>query len=173
MKRAIDRRQFAIGGIAAGALAAPRPALAQGAPVKIRLGWVVVPASTAPLVLEKKDLLTNFGRSYIAATRFEGTPPVITALAAGELDIGPLAFSSFGLAIDNAHMEDLRVICDEIQDGVVGHSTNEFMVLKDGPIKTVADLKGKVLATNATAAPSTLPCVRCCGEAASKPTGIT
>jgi len=150
MKRAIDRRQFAIGGIAAGALAAPHLALAQGAPVKIRLGWVVVPASIAPLVLEKKDLLTSFGRSYIAEdTRFEGTPPVITALVAGELDIGPLAFSSFGLSIDNAHMEDLRVICDEIQDGVVGHGTNEFMVLKDGPIKTVTDLKGKVLATNA------------------------
>jgi len=150
MKRAIDRRQFTVGGIAAGALAAPRLAFAADAPVKIRLGWVVVPASTAPLVLEKKDLLTNFGRSYIAeATRFEGTPPVITALAAGELDIGPLAFSSFGLAIDNAHVEDLRVICDEIQDGVAGHGTNEFMVLKDGPVKTVPDLKGKVLATNA------------------------
>ncbi len=118
--------------------------------MKIRIGWVVVPASTAPLVLEKKDILKHFGQSYVAeATRFEGTPPVITALAAGELDIGPLAFSSFGLAIQNAHMDDLRVICDEIQDGVPGHGTNEFMVLKDGPVKTVADLKGKVLATNA------------------------
>jgi sulfonate transport system substrate-binding protein len=150
MKRVIDRRQFTIGGIAAPALAAPGRALAQAAPVIIRLGWVVVPASTAPLVLEKKDLLTNFGRSYTAeATRFEGTPPVITALAAGELDVGPLAFSSFGLAIQNAHMDDLCVICDEIQDGVAGHGTNEFMVLKDGQVKTVADLKGKVLATNA------------------------
>jgi ABC-type nitrate/sulfonate/bicarbonate transport system substrate-binding protein len=46
-------------------------------------------------------------------------------------------------------MDDLRVICDEIQDGVAGHGSNEFMVLKDGPIKTVTDLKGKVLATNA------------------------
>jgi NitT/TauT family transport system substrate-binding protein len=45
-------------------------------------------------------------------------------------------------------MDDLRVISDEIQDGVAGHGSNEFMVLKDGPIKTVADLKGKVLATN-------------------------
>ena len=90
------------------------------------------------------------GRAGFAeATRFEGTPPVITALAAGELDIGPLAFSSFGLAIQNAHMDDLRVICDEIQDGVAGHGTNEFMVRNDSPIKTVADLKGKVLATNA------------------------
>jgi sulfonate transport system substrate-binding protein len=149
-KLAVDRRQFMIGGIAAGTLVAPRLARAQGAPLNIRLGWVVVPASTAPLILEKKDLLKHFGRSYVAeATRFEGTPPVITALAAGELDIGPLAFSSFGLAIDNAHMDDLRVICDEIQDGVAGHGTNKFMVRKDGPVKTVADLKGKVLATNA------------------------
>jgi len=46
-------------------------------------------------------------------------------------------------------MDDLRVICDEIQDGVAGHGTNEFMVRNDSPIKTVADLKGKVLATNA------------------------
>jgi NitT/TauT family transport system substrate-binding protein len=127
-----------------------RRVLAQAAPVKIRVGWVVVPASTAPLVLEKKDILTNYGKTYVAeATRFAGTPPVITALAAGELDIGPLAFSSFGLAIQNANMDDLRVICDEVQDGVAGHGTNQFMVLKDGPVKTVADLKGKVLATNA------------------------
>jgi len=152
VQQIMDRRQLSLGGLAAGAaLATSGPlALAQAAPVKIRVGWVVVPASTAPLILEKKDILKHYGQSYVAeATRFEGTPPVITALAAGELDIGPLAFSSFGLAIQNAHMDDLRVICDEIQDGVPGHGTNEFMVLNDGPVKTVADLKGKVLATNA------------------------
>src|SRR5580704_18160281 len=152
MKTRFNRRQFSLGALAAStALArAGRPVRAQTAPVKIRIGWVVVPASLAPLVLEKKDILKHFGRSYVAeATRFEGTPPVITALASGELDIGPLAFSSFGLAIQNARMDDLRVICDEIQDGVPGHGSNEFMVLKDGPVKTVPDLKGKVLATNA------------------------
>src|SRR5690242_202883 len=150
MKRAIDRRRFGIGSVAA-ALAGGGPARAQSSsPLKIRIGWVVVPASMGPLVLEKKDLLTHFGRSYVAeATRFEGTPPVITALAAGELDVGPLAFSSFGLAIQNARMDDLRIICDEIQDGVPGHGSNEFMVRNDGPIKAVGDLKNKVLATNA------------------------
>jgi len=147
----MDRRQFGLGALAAStALAtAGRPRQAQAAPVRIRVGWVVVPASSAPLVLQKKDILTNFGKSYVAeAIHFEGTPPVITALAAGELEIGPLAFSSFALAIQNARMDDLRVICDEIQDGVPGHGTNQFMVRKGGPIKTVADLKGKVLATN-------------------------
>ena len=151
MKQGINRRQFNFGGMAASAAVLGNGgARAQAAPIKIRVGWVVVPASTAPLVLEKKDILKHYGVSYTAeATRFAGTPPVITALAAGELDVGPLAFSSFGLAIQNAHMDDLRVICDEIQDGVPGHGSNEFMVLNDGPVKTVADLKGKVLATNA------------------------
>ncbi len=152
MKSWINRRQFHVGALTAGAaaLATGGPARAQGTPVKIRIGWVVIPASMAPLVLAKKDILKHFGQSYIAeATHFEGTPPVITALASGELDVGPLAFSSFALAIQNARMDDLRVICDEIQDGVAGHGSNEFMVLKDGPVKTVADLKGKVLATNA------------------------
>jgi sulfonate transport system substrate-binding protein len=147
----LDRRQFGLGALAATAALATagRAQPAQAAPVRIRVGWVVVPASSAALVLAKKELLTNFGKSYVAeAIHFEGTPPVITALAAGELEIGPLAFSSFALAIQNARMEDLRVICDEIQDGVPGHGTNQFMVLKDGPIKKVADLKGKVLATN-------------------------
>jgi sulfonate transport system substrate-binding protein len=154
--RGVNRRQFgvsAMAGAAVGGIAlagAGRPALAQAQPVKIRVGWVVVPASSAPLVLEKKDILKHYGQSYIAeATRFEGTPPVITALATGQLDVGPLAFSSFGLAIENARMDDLRVICDEIEDGVAGHGSNEFMVLNDGPVKTIADLKGKVLATNA------------------------
>src|SRR3974390_3709024 len=142
MKKAIDRRRFGIGGVAAAVAAAGRAHAQSGTPLKIRIGWVVVPASMGPLVLEKKDLLTHFGRSYGAeATRFEGTPPVITALAAGELDIGPLAFASFGLAIQNAHMDDLRVIADSLQDGVKAYS-GPFVVRKDGPVKTIEDLKG-------------------------------
>ena len=61
MKKAIDRRQFGIGGVAATALAAGGRARAQSGPLKIRIGWVVVPASLGPLVLEKKELLTHFG----------------------------------------------------------------------------------------------------------------
>src|ERR1700681_3654706 len=127
MKSRFNRREFSLGALAAStALAsAGRPTRAQTAPVKIRVGWVVVPASLAPLILEKKDVLKHYGQSYIAeAIRSEGTPPVITALASGEVDVGPLAFSSFGLAIQNAHMDDLRVISDEIQDGVTGHGSN-------------------------------------------------
>ena len=74
---------------------------------------------------------------------------MITALGAGELDIANLTYSTLPIAIQNAGMDDLRVIADEFQDGNKGYYSNEFMVLKDGPIKKVEDLKGKVVATNA------------------------
>src|SRR6202011_2189845 len=51
-------------------------------------------------------------------------------------------------AIENAGLEDLRVIADEFQDGNAGYYSNEFMVLADGPIKKVEDLKGKAVAVN-------------------------
>jgi sulfonate transport system substrate-binding protein len=61
-----------------------------------------------------------------------------------------LAFSSLAFAIQNAKLEDLRVIADVFEDGVDDHFTSKYMVLKDSPIKSVADLKGKVLATVST-----------------------
>src|SRR5205814_4289597 len=48
-----------------------------------------------------------------------------------------------------AGMDDIRVIADEFQDGVEGYYSQEYMVLENGPIQKVADLKGKVVATNA------------------------
>src|SRR5690242_6880627 len=119
-------------------------------PVKIRLSFVVPGSNTASLLMEKKELAKHLDKSYrLEITRFAGTPPMITALAAGELDIANLAYPTLPIAIQNAGIDDLRVISDDFQDGNPGHYSNEFMVLKDGPIKKVADLKGKVVATNA------------------------
>jgi NitT/TauT family transport system substrate-binding protein len=119
-------------------------------PVKIRLSYVVPILNWAEMLQQKKDLARNLGRSYeMEVTRFAGTPPMITALAAGELDIASLAYPTLPIAIQNAGMDDLRVIADEFQDGVPGYFTLEFMVLADGPIKRVEDLKGKAVATNA------------------------
>jgi len=74
---------------------------------------------------------------------------MITALATGDLQIGLLGYSALGLAVQNAGMSDLRIIADEIRDGAPGYYTNSFVVANDSGIKTVADLKGKVIATNA------------------------
>ena len=123
---------------------------ANAEPVKIRLAWVAPLSNWASIWMEKKDLAKHLGKSYTLETiRFAGTPPMVTAMANNAVDIGNLAYSTLPIAIQNAGMEDLRVISDEFQDGVTGHYTNEFYVLKDGPVQKVADLKGKVVATNA------------------------
>src|SRR5499427_5104013 len=140
--------KFIMAGVAALGLFAASSAGAE--PVKIRLSWIVPVANWGSLLLEKKDLAKHLGQSYtLETTRFAGTPPLITALAAGELDIADFTFSTLPIAIQNAGIDDLRVIADEFQDGNPGYYSNEFMVLADGPIKKVEDLKGKAVATNA------------------------
>src|SRR6266540_4415763 len=102
------------------------------------------------MLLEKKELARHLDKSYrLEVTRFAGTPPMITALVAGELDIANLAYPTLPIAIQNAGIDDLRVIADDFQDGNEGYYSNEFMVLADGPVKKIEDLKGKVVATNA------------------------
>jgi NitT/TauT family transport system substrate-binding protein len=115
---------------------------------KIRIAWVVPVANSPTILYEKPSILKFKGKSYdIELIRFQGTPPMITALAANEVDIALLAYSSLALAIQNAGLEDLRVIADEAQEGVDGYYTSPFLVLKDGPINKVADVKGKIVAT--------------------------
>jgi ABC-type nitrate/sulfonate/bicarbonate transport system substrate-binding protein len=120
-------------------------------PYHLRIGWVVVPADLIPLMFLKPGLAPHAGKTYIPElTHFTGTSTEMTALATGGLDIAALAYSTFALSIENAGMSDLRVLADTFQDGVPGYHTNEFMVRKDSPIRTVEDLKGKVLSTNET-----------------------
>ncbi len=103
---------------------------ARAEPVTIRLAWVTPVATWGSILLEKKDLAKHLGRSYVLEpVRFQGTPLMITAMANGELEIGNLAYSTFALAVQNAKLDDLRVIADEFQDGVDGYYSNEFLVL--------------------------------------------
>lgn len=119
-------------------------------PLHIRIGWAVMPAELLPIIPKTPQLTKHLGKSYaIELTHFAGTTPTITALASGAIDIGSLAFSSLPFAIENAKMTDLRIIADCFQDGVGDYYTDQYLVRKDSPIKTVKDLKGKVLVTNA------------------------
>ena len=118
-------------------------------PVKIRMGWVAPVANWGSIVLEKKDLAQHMGKSYTLETiRFQGTPQMITAIANNELEISNLAYSSLAIAIENAGLDDIRVIADEFQDGVPGYFSQQYYVRKDSGITKVEDLKGKVVGTN-------------------------
>ena len=127
---------------------------ARAAPLAIRIAWTTVPGQLAPVLfapgpLAQAGLLRHLGTSYTVETmHFAGSGPMVVALAAGAIDIAQLAPSSFASAVANAGMDDLRVIADGYQDGVPGHYSSEYLVRSDAPIRSIEDLKGKVLAVN-------------------------
>lgn len=145
-------RRILMGGAAAmaGAAVAPR-VLAQAAPVNIRYGYFLPPTSQmAGVFTLKPELLKHHGKTYtFEAKNVRSTSTFVTALAAGEVDIGNIGFSSFPLAVLNAGLTDLKIIGDEAEDGLNGKYASEMRVRKDSGINTPADLKGKVIATTA------------------------
>jgi sulfonate transport system substrate-binding protein len=145
------KRAFAIATaiIAAALLNAPARAVE---PVKLRIGWVQIGHVTPMydvLVTKHPELFPHYNKSYVAeGVRFNGTTPEIQAMAVGELEIASMASSSMTLGVTNANL-DLRMVSDLIQDGRPGGFDEPFVVRKDGPIKTIEDIKGKRIATNA------------------------
>lgn len=131
------------------------PALAD--PVKLRVAWVDTPSQLTPLraVLAQQhpEIFPHLGKSYaFEPVHFAGSPPQISALASGDLEIGALGASSLALAITNAHL-DMKIVGDVIQDGMPGRFNAYFAVKKDGPVKRIEDMKGRRAAINALGSP--------------------
>ena len=122
-------RSIASALIAAGMLAGLTAAGRADEPLKLRVGWAVVPAQLISVLFAKPELLKHYGKSYtVEAIHFRGSTPQITGLASGDLDLAALAFSSFALAIQNAHMQDIRAVSDLYQDAIPGYYSNQMMV---------------------------------------------
>ncbi len=122
-------------------------------PLKIRHGWVAITNTLSPMIFAKTDIMQHYGKSYVVEPmHFAGTTQELTAIAAGEVDIITIAYSSLAIAIENAHLDDLRVIADGFRDGVDGYVSSPHLVRNDGGVKTVEDMKGKVLLVNSIGA---------------------
>src|SRR5215467_5586362 len=144
--------------LVAAIFAATGVGVTQAEPLKIRLSYIVPVSNWATMLFKTPGLARHLGKSYtFEPIHFQGTPQLITALNVGELDIANLGFTSLPLAITNAKMSDLRIISDELQDGVPGYYSNEYMVRNDSGIQKVEDLKGKVLATNGYGSGTDIP----------------
>jgi ABC-type nitrate/sulfonate/bicarbonate transport system substrate-binding protein len=133
--------------LAAGALALAAITPASAEPVKIRIGYDTIPLHIIPVIFRMPELQKHNGKDYtLEFFRFKGSPLQVQALAAGEIDIAALSFSTFATAINTAKLP-IKGIADLAQDGP--WYSQVFAVKKDSPIKKVEDLKGKTLAVNA------------------------
>lgn len=118
-------------------------------PLKIRHGWVSLANILSPILFENRAILKHYGKTYtVEPIHFGGTSPEVTAIAAGDVDIITLGFSTFATAILNGKL-DLRIVADGFQDGFDGYLSSPYFVRNDSGIKTIEDLKGKALAVNA------------------------
>lgn len=118
------------------------PAQAQGGNLKpIRLMYQTT-AFGAPIIvaLEKgwyEQALNKVGYTLKTSTATFG-PPIVEAMAAGQVDIGELGVAPHVVAV--ARGLPIKAV---VTTNIAGESV---MVSKDSPIKTIKDLKGKKIA---------------------------
>ncbi|HWE73719.1 MAG TPA: ABC transporter substrate-binding protein [Stellaceae bacterium] len=118
-------------------------------PLKIRIGMQTPPDKFLTMLAHRKDVVPHVDTSYeLVPVRFAASSEEVTALATGDLDIGNLAYSSLAIAIENAKLDDIRMVAESLRDGVPGYFSYQFRVKNDSPIKTVEDLKGKIVGSN-------------------------
>lgn len=134
---------------AAVSFAVAAPVMANAEPVNIRIGWSTMPGHLIPVLYSKPEILKHYGTSYtVEPIRFRGSSPQISAMAAGEIDIGAFGPLVLALLVNNAR-QDVKVVADVIQDGVEDYHSETYIVRADSGIETVEDLRGKRAGTNA------------------------
>ena len=130
-------------------MAAGIASAASADPLKIRINWSVAPAHITPMINEvPKSIYKNYGKTYTVETiRMRGSGPALTALAAGEVDIGAVNNQAYALGIVNGK-QDIVAIASMLRDAGKDPS-NGYWVRKDSGINSVKDLEGKRIAVNA------------------------
>lgn len=136
-------------GLVAGLAAAAIAQSASAEPVKIRIQWSVAPAHITPLIPEAPmDIYENYGKTYVVEpVRMRGSGPALQALAAGEIEFGGMSIQALVHGVKRARL-DLRVIAQVMSGGVEGYGATGYYA-REGEIKKIEDLKGKVVAVNA------------------------
>jgi len=140
------RRRLLVTGAAAGvaALALPRYVRAQGAP-KLRIGFWPVAAGLPFFAAVEKGYFKEAGLD-VEPQKFAGAQQVMEAMLAGRCDGSANGTGSANLAIGEIAQPGLFKIF-ATNPSNAKFVLEEFLVAKDSPIKSVADLKGKKVAS--------------------------
>lgn len=126
-------------------LAAP-PARAQAPVLRVQY---IVPVDQVISLFDipalQRSVLKNYGKRYkLELGRAQGTPLLVAAMAAGELDVAFLAYNSFAAAvIKNVVPGGLTIVASDFYDSSPDHFNFPWLALADSPIKGVRDLRGK------------------------------
>jgi NitT/TauT family transport system substrate-binding protein len=141
-------RRRLLGGVAAGAavamLGAPAIVRAQTAP-KIRIGFWPVAAGLPFFAAIDKGYFKEAGLD-VEPLKFAGAQQVMEAMLAGRSDGSSNGTGSANLAIGAIAQPGLfKIFCTNPSNAK--YVLDEYIVAKDSPVKTMADLKGKKVAS--------------------------
>ena len=113
----------------------------------IRVGWTIPGEEAKYWMQQHPEAFPGLGKDYrIAWTQFQGTAPMVQAMLSNALDCSSQAPLSLAQGALNGGLK-AYVVAQH-----VGESPSSFSVYwgvaEAGPIKTVADLKGKIVGVN-------------------------
>jgi NitT/TauT family transport system substrate-binding protein len=134
----------------AGAVWLPAPMNQAAANDTVRVGIVNVISDVGIFIAEKKDYFRDEGLN-VEITSFASGANMVAPLGAGQLDAGG-GSTSAGFYNAVARGIKMRIVADKASS-LPGYPVNRLVVLKShvdgGRFKTLADLKGMKVATNA------------------------
>jgi ABC-type nitrate/sulfonate/bicarbonate transport system substrate-binding protein len=118
----------------------------RAAPVTLRIGYGGAAEEPLWLLIAKPELGKNYGKVYtLDATRFQGSDKRAQAFEAGAIDLA--AGGAIGVIFAAAEGVTAKIIASICRESSRGFSTS-FYAKSDSTIKSVADLKGKIVGIN-------------------------
>jgi sulfonate transport system substrate-binding protein len=145
--RKLSRRTVIAGLVAAGAPGVPGWA---AGPTSIRYayGGASGPSGIETLVFMpwmQQNVLSRYGKDYVLdVTYTRATPEAAALLASGAVDMATLSVAAFATAaIKDAVQGGMKIVAGNYENGKPGFASDTVLVLEDGPIRQVEDLKGR------------------------------
>jgi len=131
---------------AIGALMVVAPAMAADIP-ELNVGWTIPAEEAKYLMMKRPELFPDLGKKYtIKWIQFQGTSPMAQALRANVTDCSTMAPVPLALGFIESGLK-AYIVAQHVYEKK-GFFTVYWAVKKDSPIKSAADLKGKVLGVN-------------------------